>query len=89
MTSTENIYISKAKKLNKEQQERVLSRMDGKLPKRLKKEKITTLEAITLQLELEDEHLLEWREKMAEIREKEDKEKLKAQEKLEKSKDKK
>ena len=89
MTSTENIYISKAKKLNKEQQERVLSRMDGKLPKRLKKEKITTLEAIALQLELEDEHLLEWREKMAEIREKEDKEKLKTLEKLEKSKEKK
>lgn len=80
-------YIAKAKKLTKTERERVLSRMDGKLPKQLKKEKLTEDKAIALQLEIEDEQLQEWREKMAAIRAKElkTKEKTKVAEKVAKN----
>jgi len=54
-------YIAKAKNLSEEDRDRVLSRMGGKLPKRLQKEKLTIEEAIAIQLELEDEQLQEWR----------------------------
>lgn len=81
-------YIEKAKRLSKEQRERVLSRMDGKLPKRFFKQKITEIEAIAQQLALEDEQLAEWRERMSEIREKELKAQRKAEEKLAKTKEK-
>lgn len=74
-------YIAKAKKLNQEDRERVLSRMVGKLPKRLMKEKLTAEEAIAIQLELEDEQLQEWRKNMADIQEKASKAKAKADEK--------
>lgn len=75
-------YIAKAKELTSEEQERLLSRMAGKLPKRLKNEKLTLDEAFALQLELEDEQLQEWRENMAAIKEKAQKQALKAEEKL-------
>lgn len=78
-----NDYIAKAKKLSKEQRERVLSRMGGKLPKHLKNQKLTEEKAIAFQLEMEDEQLQEWRDKMAKIRAKELKEKLKAEAKAE------
>lgn len=78
-------YIAKATKLNEEDRERVLSRMGGKLPKRLHKEKLTVEEAIAIQLELEDEQLQEWRANMAVIQEKATKAKLKAEEKAAKS----
>jgi membrane protein involved in colicin uptake len=74
-------YVTKAKNLSQEQRERVLSRMIGKLPKRLLKEKLTPEEAIAIQLELEDEQLQEWRKNMAEIQDKSSKAKLKAEEK--------
>lgn len=64
-------YLKKAEKLSETQAERVLSRMSGKLPKRLHKDKLSQVEAIAIQLELEDEMLKEWRERVAEIREKE------------------
>ena len=73
MTSSKKVYISKAKELAGEQRERVLSRMSGKLPKRLQKDKLTEDEAIAIQLELEDEQLIEWKQKVAAIREKENK----------------
>ncbi len=73
MTSSKKDYISKAKELAGEQRERVLSRMSGKLPKRLEKDKLTEDEAIAIQLELEDEQLNEWKQKVAAIREKENK----------------
>jgi hypothetical protein len=38
--------------------------MTGKLPRRLDKDKLSQEDAIALQLELEDEQLSEWREKM-------------------------
>jgi len=73
MTSSKKDYILKAKELAGEQRERVLSRMSGKLPKRLEKDKLTEDEAIAIQLELEDEQLTEWKQKVATIREKENK----------------
>lgn len=78
-------YLAKAKKLNEEDRDRVLSRMGGKLPKRLQKEKLTVEEAIAIQLELEDEQLQEWRANMAVIQEKAAKAKLKAEEKAAKA----
>jgi len=79
-------YISKAKNLSEGDRERVLSRMGGKLPKRLQKEKLTVEEAIAIQLELEDEQLQEWRANMAVIQEKAAKAKAKADEKAAKVK---
>lgn len=78
-------YIAQAKKLTGDDRERVLSRMGGKLPKRLQKEKLSADEAIAIQLELEDEQLQEWRKHMAEIQEKSAKAKLKADEKAAKA----
>ena len=75
-------YIAKAKELTPEEQERLLSRMAGKLPKRLKNEKLSLEEAFAIQLELEDEQLQEWRENVAAIKEKAYKQALKAEEKL-------
>lgn len=64
-------YLDKAQLLTNDEAERVLSRMSGKLPRRLEKDKLTQEEAIGFQLELEDDQLNEWREKMAKIRDKE------------------
>ena len=61
-------YKNQAKLLTKEDAERLLSRMSGKLPKRLDKDKLSLEDALALQLELEEEHLNEWREKMAKIK---------------------
>jgi len=63
-------YLEKAKALSEEESERILSRMSGKLPRRLQKDKISLLDALAIQLELEDEQLQEWREKMQAIAEK-------------------
>jgi hypothetical protein len=64
-------YLEKALQLKEDERERVLSRMTGKLPKRLVKDKLTVDEAIALQLEIEDENLKEWRRNWAEIRQRE------------------
>lgn len=61
-------YLEKAGQLSTEETERVLSRMGGKLPRRLDKDKISQLEALAMQLEIEDEQLAEWRAKMHEIK---------------------
>ena len=63
-------YLEKAKLLSKEETERLLSRTRSKLIRRLEREEMTALEVVALQLEIEDEDLSEWREKMAEIRKK-------------------
>lgn len=64
-------YLEKAQNLSQEDAERVLSRLSGKLPKKLGKDKISQLEALAIQLEIEDEQLSEWREKMHAIKLKE------------------
>lgn len=61
-------YLEKAKLLTKEETERLLARMRGKLARRLEDKKLTALESVAIQLEIEDEELAEWRQKMAEIR---------------------
>jgi hypothetical protein len=63
-------YLEKAKHLSKNEAERLLCRMGGKVERRLEKEKLSRLEALAIQLELEDAQLAEWREKMAVIKEK-------------------
>ena len=81
MKAATKSYLDKAVLLSVEEQERLLSRMTGKLPKRLQKEKLTADEAIAIQLELEDEQLQEWRKNMEAIQAKATKAKLKAEEK--------
>jgi hypothetical protein len=60
-------YLLKAKKLSKVQTEHLFSRMGGKLGRRLDDKKLVPLEALAIQLEIEDENLKEWRERFAEI----------------------
>jgi hypothetical protein len=61
-------YLQRVATLTKEEQERVMSRMAGKLPKRLQKDKLSVEEAIAIQLEIEDEQLHEWRQHMQAIK---------------------
>ena len=63
-------YLEKAKKLNKEQIERLQSRMRNKLTRRTEDRKLTDIEALAIQLELEDEQLEEWREERRKLNEK-------------------
>lgn len=63
-------YLENAKLLSEEETERLLSRTRSELLRRLENEKMTALEVVALQLEIEDEDLNEWREKMADIRKK-------------------
>lgn len=66
-------YLEKAKKLTEEETERLLSRMRGKPARRLEDKKLSTLEALAIQLEIDDEQLAEWRKNMHSIKAKEDK----------------
>lgn len=72
MKNVSEEYLAKVKLLDAAEKERLLSRMIGKLPRRLQKEKINEDEAIALQLELEDQQLAEWREKMHDLKAKEE-----------------
>jgi len=63
-------YLEKAKLLSKEETERLMSRMRSKLTRRLEDKKFRELEAVAIQLEIEDEELNEWRKNMAKIRKK-------------------
>ena len=62
-------FLKLAEAVNETDAEKILSRMSGKLPKRLHKEKLTKVEAIAIQLELEDELLQEWRKNFHKIKE--------------------
>ena len=61
-------YLEKAKLLGKKEAERVLSRMKARLMCKMLDETLSPLECIAIQLEIEDEQLLEWRAKTAELR---------------------
>ena len=63
-------YIEKAMLLSKDDAERMLARMRKKITRRLDHEEIDPLEAVALQLQLEDEQLAEWRDKVSELRRK-------------------
>jgi len=72
---TKNIksdYLAKVKLLTKEETERLLSRMGGKLDRRLEKNKLSRDEALAIQLQLEDEQLQEWRKVMHGLKKKEE-----------------
>jgi hypothetical protein len=68
--TAETEYLEKAMRLSKEDAEHLFSRMRGKLTRRLEDKKLPPLEAIAIQLELEDEALKVWRERLSEIRKK-------------------
>ncbi len=86
MKAATKSYLDKAVLLSVEEQERLLSRMTGKLPKRLQKDKLSREEALAIQLELEDEQLQEWRATMAALKAKTVKTQEKASKKLAKEK---
>ncbi len=64
-------YLAKVKLLNSEETERLLSRMGGKLERKWEKNKLSSEEALAIQLEKEDEQLNEWRKVMHQLKEKE------------------
>lgn len=61
-------YLEQARLLDEEATERLFSRMRSKLMRRLEDRKMSGLEAVALQLEIEDACLSEWRERMTELR---------------------
>jgi hypothetical protein len=61
-------FIQLAKSLPEEAKKRILSRMKGKLPTKLSNEKLSELEALAVQLEIEDENLQEWMSKVRMLR---------------------
>lgn len=63
-------WIERAMLLSKDDAERILARMRKKITRRLEHEAIDPLVAVALQLQLEDEQLKEWRDKMSELRRK-------------------
>jgi predicted O-linked N-acetylglucosamine transferase (SPINDLY family) len=63
-------YLEKAIRLSEEEVERLQSRMRAKLTRRADDRKLTTIEALAIQLEIDDEQLAEWREKRLEINKK-------------------
>lgn len=64
-------YLERAAALSREEAERLFSRMRGKLARRLEHEKIDSLDAVALQLQLEDEELDEWRQRWEELSQRE------------------
>ncbi len=60
-------YIDRAMALSQEEAERLFSRMHRKLAHRLEMAEIRSLEAVALQLQIEDEDLQEWRRHWAEV----------------------
>ena len=61
-------YLEKAKSLSKKDAERLMSRMGGKLTRRLEDKRLSAIEVVALQLELEDEQLTAWRKTLADMR---------------------
>ena len=57
-------FLEMVSSLSESRKERLLSRMTGKLPKRLLKDKIDIDEALAMQLEIEYEQLQDWRKQM-------------------------
>ena len=80
-----NEYLEKAKQLSEDESQRLLSRMRGKPAQTLEDKKLSTLEALAIQLEIDDELLSEWRKNMFAIKVKEDKKAAKEKEAKEKS----
>ena len=64
-------YLDRAAALTMEEAERLFARMHGKLARKFEREKIPSLEAVALQLQIEDEELREWRQRWAELEQRE------------------
>jgi hypothetical protein len=62
--------MEKAKNLSQEEVERLQSRMRSKLTRREEEKKLSLIEVLAIQLELDDEQLSEWREKRIEMNKK-------------------
>lgn len=63
-------YIEKVTNLDGDETDRLLSRMRGKLTRRIEDKKMSIIEAVAIQLELEDEQLEEWRENRVQLNKK-------------------
>ncbi|GEM_PF-808626 len=61
-------YLEKAQALTIKKSERLMSRMSFKLQTQLVKDGWTALQIMAVQLEIEDEQLHEWRERIAQVR---------------------
>jgi hypothetical protein len=61
-------YLKQAASLTPKQAEYLMMRMGVKLGRRLDDHKLVPLEALAIQLEIEDEHRNEWRARFAEIK---------------------
>ena len=79
-------YLAKVKELSRIEIERLLSRMGGKLDRRMEKGKLSQEEALAKQLELEDEQLQAWRKVMYSLKKKEEAKLAKEARKKEKAK---
>jgi hypothetical protein len=66
-------YLDRAKSLSREEAEQILSRMRRKMTRRMEDKDISPLEAVALQLQKEDEDLIEWRTRWAEVKARENK----------------
>ncbi len=64
-------YLDKAAALTMEEAERMFARMRGRLARKFEREKIPSLEAVALQLQIEDEELQEWRQRWTELEQRE------------------
>jgi hypothetical protein len=66
-------FLKQAAALKKREAEYLMMRMGKKLGRRIDDETIVPLEALAIQLEIEEEHLSEWRDRFAEIKARYDK----------------
>jgi hypothetical protein len=60
-------YLEKAQNLSEDEIDKLQYRMRGKLYRRAEDKKLSLMEAVAIQLEIEDEELKEWREKRAQM----------------------
>lgn len=67
------VYLDKAQSLSREEAEQVFSRMRRKMMRRIEDKESSSLEAVALQLQKEDEDLVEWRARWVEISAREEK----------------
>lgn len=63
-------YVKKAGKLSRAQAEYIFSRLRPRVGRGFEEDEHFPIEQIALQLQLEDEALIEWRQRFAELKEK-------------------
>jgi hypothetical protein len=61
-------YLAKAKDLSKTDTEKLMSRMRGRFQRRYEDKRLDKIEVLALQLQHEDEQLIAWRKKVADLR---------------------